>query len=66
MALLDKETAEMVAGKPQGPWRNEENLLEFLVITVMMDVMMCGDISFIRGEIFEGNSVSIILHLRAT
>ena len=54
MALLDKETAEMVAGKTQGPWRNEENLLEFLVIMVMMDVMMCGDISFSRGEFLRG------------
>lgn len=34
VAPLEKETAEMVAGKTQG-WRNDENLLEFLVILVM-------------------------------
>lgn len=34
VAPLEKETAEMVAGKTQGR-RNDENLLEFLVILVM-------------------------------
>ena len=34
-----------------------------ILVMDVMDVMMCGDISFSQGEFLRGKSVSIILHL---